>query len=404
MLWVGFYNFGDGPYIVACRPKVQRRGRKKVKVLEEEVEVYMQDKFVPLRRFLRNIFPTYHGLVGDEVMFQWWGATGQTFDWKRLPTELKDQIVQFCMHRSPPSRISSKSKGRRARDAPEVTRQFGQWASLLSVSHQVRAISLRLCFVGSSDMAFNNGLCIVAEDFYGFKSCIRRLSKHRQMTEPNGIPNDDKTWELAKTYKSFPKIYPHLSQYSTFCHGIRKMHLQFSFLDSLHFFKVTAGSFSQHWKSYHLDYEVFERLPYLNELVIKLPDATGRLDDDSRQPVQLFYGEPFNCPRILHRLIYEKAAETLAHIENVKMDGFIDDEEMVRFSKLLEHAKRGLKISTKELEELYMEDTGGVELEEILESDVVEMEDMDTKAREIIRDDFWPPKCRCEMLCKKIVT
>lgn len=402
MLWVGFYNFGDGPHITACRPKAQRCGRKNLKALEEEVEVYMkmEDKFVPLRRFLKHLFPKYDGLVGDQAMSRWWGTNGHAFDWKQLPTELKERIVQFCMHRSPPSRISNKSKGRKA--APEVTGQFSEWASLLRVSHQVRAICLRLCFVGSSGVAFSNGLCIVAKDLYSFQRCIRRLSKHFQMTEPNGAPNEDKIWELAKTYKLFPKIYPRLSRYATFCHGIRRMHLQFSFLDSLHFFKVTAGSFSQRWKSYHLDYQVFERLPHLNELIIKLPDATGRLEDNSKQPARLFYGEPFNCPRVLHRLIYENAAEALAHIENVKMEGFIDDEEMVKFFELLEHAKRGMKITTKELEELYMEDTGGVELENNVESDV-EKKDVDTKKRETVHDGFWPPKCRCEVLCRDVV-
>ncbi|KAL1796444.1 hypothetical protein ACET3X_004984 [Alternaria dauci] len=398
VLFVGFYSFGIGPVLAACRPKI----KKGVKVFREEVEVYTNGGFVSLEWFLSIEFPRRDEPVGDAVMFHWWNNNGQTFNWMRLPTELKEQIVQFCMHRSPPSSpISRRSRGRKVRGAPEVTGQFNKWTSLFSVSHQVRAICLRLCFVGSSDMAYSNGICIVAKDLYSFKSCIRRLGKHRQLIKPNGVPNDDKTWELSDLYKSFPRIYPHLNQYATFCHGIRKMYLGFSFLDSLHFFKVTAGSFSQHWESHRPDHEVLERLPYLNELFIRLPDVKGLLEDNPRQPVRLFYGEPFNCPRVLHRLIFERAAKALAPFD-VNMYGFIDDEEEIRFNELLVCAKEGLKITTKELEEIYRDDMGGVELEESVEPGI-EKENMVMEEREIIYDDFWPPKCRCEVLCRKVV-
>jgi hypothetical protein len=173
-------------------------------------------------------------------------------------------------------------------------------------------------------------------------------------------------------------------------------------MDSLQFFKVTAGSFSQYWKSYHLDYEVFERLPYLNELTIKLPDVKCFLEDNSKQPVRLFYGEPFNCPRILHRLIYERTAEVLAPFRDFKMHGFIDNEEEMRFFELLEHATRDLKMTTEELEELYREDMGGIALEQSVEPSV-EKRDREIEERAIIQDDFWPPKCRCEVLCRKVV-
>ncbi|KAG9189590.1 hypothetical protein G6011_06458 [Alternaria panax] len=405
VICVGFYNFGVSPVITACRPKIHKRERKMAKVHGEEVEVYIRDRFVSLRRFLSIEFPTWEVTVGDEVMFRWWSANGQTFNWKGLPTELKERIVQFCIHRSPPPIFLNKRKSterRKVADAPEVTDQFGKWISLLSVSHQVRAVSLRLCFAGSSDSKFNNGLCIVAKDFHNFDSCIRRLGRHRQMSEPNGVPTDDTTRKLAKTYKSFPKIYPRLDQYATFRHGIRKVHVQFAFMDSLHFFKVTTGSFSQHWKSYHLDYEVFERLPYLNELIIKLPDAKGSLEDSSEQPVRLFYGEPYSCPRILHRIIYERAAELLAHYKSVSMYGFIDEQEEFRFLGLREDAIKGLKMTTEELGELYMEDAGGVELEKSVDP-LVEKEDMGIEEREIVIDDFWPPKCRCEVLCRRTV-
>jgi hypothetical protein len=409
-LCVGFYNFSANPIIAACRPKTQFRGQSKEEVIKAQVQVWMGNKFVSLTRFLSMKFPTYDGPVSDDTMFQWWNANGKTSRWTKLSTEEKERIIQFCMHRSPPPpvlrnpRARTRARGRTVQGAPEVAGQLGEWASLLAVSHQVRAISLRLCFAGTSDMTFNNGLCIIVNDFFRFKNSIRRLGKHRQMIEANGIPTDDKTWELEKTYKAFPKIYPHLEQYATFQQGIRKIELQFSFMDAFYFFKITAGSFAQHWKAkpHYMDFEVFEQLPHLNELIIKLPDLYGHSEDAPRQPIRMFYGYPYNCPRTLHRLIYEKAAEVLAHYKNVKMCGFIDEEEEERFLKIREVAKKNLKITMEELEELYKDNKGGIELEESVVPGL-EKKEMDQEERFVVFDNFWPPKCRCETLCCEVL-
>ncbi|KAH6878100.1 hypothetical protein BKA58DRAFT_426969 [Alternaria rosae] len=401
VLCVGFYNFGTDPVFAICRPKIAKRGRNK-----GAVQVWMKNKFVPVMRFLEATFPTIDGPVADEIMFQWWNANGHTFNWTGLPTEVKERILQFCMHKSPPLPVQRKSRGRVRivkQGAPEVTGQLGKWASLLTVSHQVRAISLRLCFAGSSDLGFSNGLCIVAENLFSFKCSIRRLGKHRQLAEVNSLPTDDKARELEKTYKSFPRIYPHLDRYATFYHGIRKIYLQFSFIDGLYFFKVTAGSFAQHLKPHQLSYEVFQTLPHLNELIFKLPDATGYLEDNLRhQPVSIFYGEPFDCIRTLHRLVYESAAKVLAPYRAVKFHGFMDEEEEVRFLSLRDCARKELKITTEELGQLYKEDMGGVELEETVLPGL-EKKEKDDEVREVIYDDFWPPKCRCEILCREVL-
>ncbi|KAI4653531.1 hypothetical protein J4E93_001297 [Alternaria ventricosa] len=403
---VGFYNFGTDPVFAVCRPKVAKRGRNKGKVVKGAVQVWMRTKFVPVGRFFEAEFSPLNGPVADEIMFQWWNANGRTFNWTGLPTEVKERVLMFCLHQSPPLPIQKKSRGRIrqvTQGAPEVIGQLGKWASLLTVSHQVRAISLRLCFAGNSDLEFGDGLCIVAESVLSFQRSIRRLDKHRQLTAVNSLPSDEKARELETLYKAFPKLYPHLDRFATFSHGIRKIYLQLSFIDALCFFKVTAGSFAQHWMPHKPNFEVLEKLPHLNELIFQLPDATGYLEDDLRKlPVSIFYGEPFNCPRTLHRLIYESAAEVLAPYKVVKLHGFMDEEEEIRFLSLRDFAKKDLKITTEELQELYEEDEGGIELEKNVIPGVKKEETYGEK-QEIVPDEFWPPKCRCETPCREVL-
>ena len=406
MLYVGFYNFGTNPVFAVCRPKIAKRRRDKGKIIKGAAQVWIRNKFVPVARFFDAEFPPIDGPVSDEIMFQWWHANGHSFNWTGLPTEVKERILMFCMHQSPPLPIQKKHRGRVRhvkQGAPEVVGQLGKWASLLTVSHQVRAISLRLCFAGSSDLEFNNGLCIVAESRFSFERSMRRLDKHRQLTGTNSLPSDDKARALETLYKAFPKIYPHLDRFATFTHGIRKIYLELSFIHALCFFKVTAGSFAQHLRPHDLSYEVFEKLPHLNEVIFKLPDASGYLEDNLRErPVSIFYGEPFNCPRTLHRLIYERAAEVLAPYDVVKFHGFMDEDEQIRFLKFRDAAKKELKITTEELGQLYKEDYGGVELEETVVPGL-EKKEMYEKVREVIMDDFWPPKCRCEKSCREVL-
>ncbi|EUC34740.1 hypothetical protein COCCADRAFT_3941 [Bipolaris zeicola 26-R-13] len=399
-LWVGFYNFGDRPVFTACRLKSwYRKGTRRV---TDEVEVYMKKigRYIPLESFLEKTFPTFSEIpVGDQVMFQWWKTNGETFNWSGLPTELKERIICFCMHQSHPRALSR----RPIKGAPEVTAQFGAWTPLLGVSHQVRAICLRLCFVGSSDLQYGKGLCIDVKGHRAFKDCMRRLGKCFQMLEPGHLPSTDKTWQLAETYNHYPRIYPHLSRYATLRHAIRKINLQLSFLDSMHFFKVTIGSFAQYFQQFRLDYGIFGLLPCLNEIRIQLPNARGYLADGPRQQgPRLFYGDPFNCPRILHRIVYEKAAEALATYENVTVYGFMDEVEKESFCKLRDEERKKMRFTVEELEELYREDGGGVELEQSIIPGVQE-EEAEELEWSIIQDAFWPPKCRCKVRCRKVL-
>ncbi|KAJ6196696.1 hypothetical protein J3E72DRAFT_395536 [Bipolaris maydis] len=395
-LWVGFYNFSNRPIFATCR--LQRRKRKSGRRFTDEIEVYTKKigRYIPLEEFLEKMFPTFSQIpVGNDAMFQWWKTNGGTFNWTGLPTELKERIIYFCMHQSQPRALYRRA----IRGAPEVTSQFGKWSAMLGVSRQVRAICLRICFVGSSDLQYGKGLCIDVKGHRAFKDCMRRLGKCFQMLEPGHLPTTDETWTLAETYNHYPRIYPHLSRYATLRHAIRKINLQLSFLDSMHFFKVTTGSFAQYFQSFRLDYGIFGQMPCLNEIRIQLPDARGYLvDGPHQQGPQLFYGEPFNCPRILHRLIYERAADVLATYENVNMYGFMDEMEKEGFYELRSESRKKMKFTAKELEELYREDGGGIELEKSIIPGIHEEPEWP-----MIQDAFWPPKCRCKLRCRKVL-
>jgi hypothetical protein len=419
---VGFYNFGhEEPFLRICRPSSKRPSRKSKRVLTHDIEVFDDESFISLSTFLGIHFPTLNVPVGEGTMYRWWRENGKTFNWTGLPTELKERIILSCMHNTPVHRICSRRKkhsGRKQHTPFEITNQLGDWLSLLHVSHQVRALTLRLCFVGSGDLAYGKGLCINATTHFELKNCIRRLSKHYQMLLPNSVPVDEATHALAKTYKNYPKLYPHLNQYATMRHGIRKIHMHMDFLPSMHFFKVTAGGFHHFWQDYHTNYHVLEQLPHLNELIIRLSNPQIRMENQISDADPPIWYEDFECPRFLHRLIYEKAAEVLARYENVTVYGFIDDVEMLRFGALRKAAVKALQFTSAELEELYAEDGGGIQLEEsevpgsygekdkeISPLKYVEdgLEDVQPLDEEEVPSSFWPPKCRCDVLCRKLV-
>ncbi|CAO2657289.1 Nn.00g034150.m01.CDS01 [Neocucurbitaria sp. VM-36] len=408
-----FHDFNNRKLYRICRLKSRKSSHKIPEVPAGNIQVREYDRNVSLNDFLNARFPTWPEAVKAETLHAWWNENGKTFEWTMLPTELKERIIQFCMHRSQDRNYghrvsySPDQRARRRKVPHEVTNILRGWLSLLHVSHQVRAITLRLCSVGSSDVALSEGLTVVASSNFEFKDRIRCLRYHYQLVEPNGIPVDEKTSALADTYKRFPKIFPELKQYATLWHGIRRVSLQMGFLDYFNFFKVTVGGFERFWRPNHVDYELFEQLPHLNELIINLPDITGRLEDKPAQPSPPLFYEDFVCPRILHQFIYEQAAEVLAPYQNVKMYGFIDESEALRFRALRENTRRNLKFTTKELDELYAEGGGGVELEESVKPGVktreTEDKSMHTQLPIEYQRDFWPPKCDCAVRCRKLL-
>jgi hypothetical protein len=133
------------------------------------------------------------------------------------------------------------------------------------------------------------------------------------------------------------------------------------FLDYMNFFKVTSGGFERYQNHNLMTYEIFEQLPRLNEIILRLPLRPGRgWRDDPRRfgPLLFHFVDP--CPRQLHRVIYERAAEVLEPYKSVRVLNFVDENEESRFDSLHQAA------------------TG--------ESAEVE-------------DGFFPPECRCSIAC-----
>ncbi|KAF2856759.1 hypothetical protein T440DRAFT_494558 [Plenodomus tracheiphilus IPT5] len=419
-IFVGFHNFGRAPILRMCGPESRKSSRKGLRITTDNILVYGDRKPVSLEDFLELEFPLYGVPVGSDVMFGWWRDNDKEFNWAALPTELKEHIIRHCLHDTPllattliglsPNQSTRKSKrvSRVQRRGPhEITDKFDNTSSLLRVSHQVRAIALRICLKGSIGDSWCEGLCISVASCASLKDCIRRLGKFHQMLHADGVPVDDKTKALATLYKQYPRIYPHLDQYATFAHGIRKIHLCMDYRSYLRFFKVTAGGFEKYWSHYNTGYEMFEQLPQLSEIVIELPDLRGRMSDPlPRMMPPLFY-RGFECPRILHRLIYEQAAKVLALYPNVKAHGFIDELEEQHFYKLRSVAIKELKFAPAELADLYKDDGGGIELDEVvylgLPSLDPEEELVESQPNATNLDGFWPPKCRCAVLCMDVL-
>lgn len=353
--------------------------------------------------------------VGDaDHMAQSNELTDKKLQWVKLPTELKERIIELCMHQPHGPSVYRGALARyRRRYNPdykngyigpsEIVDQLGDWYQLLYVSHQVRAITLRLCLTGGSRLTRSEGLCVVASSCRTFSQRYNRLGEYYQMVEPNSVPTDRKEEALSKCYRRFPRIYPKLARFATFRHGIQKISLGMDFLSAMNFFMVEAGGFQRFQKSRHLTYHIFERLPHLNEVVIRLPmrPRRGWKDDPMGGSVQLFHDDS-PCPRILHRVIYERVAQVLAPY-NLKMRNFIDREEGSRCFNMWQEAVKAVKFSNAELEELYTDDGGGVELPEEMDR-VSEQSGSDREEKRVEysgdpQEEFFPPLCLCNEPC-----
>lgn len=403
-----------------CRPKSQKRACMDVST--PAVEVLENNKWISLDDFLGKQFPILPGKIPYYILQAWWEANGKTFNWKALPTELKEHVLQFCLH-EPLDQEAYDAKMQRslARRRPgfgssrepgvyEIVEKLREWSALLRVSHQVRAITLRLCFAGSHDLAMNQ-FCIFPQTFSQLYDTICRLGQHYQMVEQDSLPVDKHTQTLADCYRQYPRIYPQLKQYATFRHGIHKISIKMDFLSYMHFFRVTAGGFERYHKPGSMTYTVLERLPNLKYIAIRLPGRPRRgfHDFPSRRGPRLFH-EDAPCPRLLHRIIYEQAAVVLAHYPSVRIKAYIDEEEKDRFYEIQERAIAQLKFTATELEELYAECGGGVQLEEWVQPGnglppVGDTESDDGLMRPIRQeaDAFFPPKCLCTKRCTVII-
>ena len=409
-----FHDFSQRELYRTCRLMRNRKSSRTQNVSPDSIQVRDPNGWTVLANFLEERFPVLDQAVQPWIMYAWWNENGKVFHWTKLPTELKERIVQFCLHRSHEAGYGNltphlHAMKRRKRHGPhEVIDQLGAWSALLGVSRQVRAITLRLCFMGSRGLEFDKGLCLIARSYFEFSDALRRLGKYYQIMEPASVPTDEREVALAKMYRCFPRIFLELNRFATFRHGVRRINLQMDFLSYLHFFRVTVGGFERYWRPYYKDYEVFQQLPHLSELIIVLPDAAGRLEDRATQPgPPLFFDLDFACPRILHRLIYEQAAKILAVYDHLQVQGFIDDHEQHRFLRLRRKARMALKFRQKDLDELYTDDGGGVALEEITVpgswNGEPEKTWVDQEAMDQAEEEFWPPKCRCSVRCRLVI-
>lgn len=207
-LIVGFYNFGASPVYLKCRPKPGTRQEDAVSA--ENLQVKWQFRDTPLDKFLGAKFPPPDLPVGASDVFEWWGANGKTFDWNSLPTELRIQILAQCKGESRSSWRPRRYQKQVSKGAPEVRGQFGPWFALLSVSKNVRQLSLGTCFGPKTR------LHLEFRNLDETSRTVQRLDKHKLMSEADSIPIDTRTKKLAYLYTMQPKRYLHLSYYSTF--------------------------------------------------------------------------------------------------------------------------------------------------------------------------------------------
>ncbi|KAL5117744.1 hypothetical protein ACEQ8H_004354 [Pleosporales sp. CAS-2024a] len=402
---------------------------KKIKTNKVQVADKLTGMFLPLMGFLEKTFPCFPAEVGTRELQAWWNANGKWFNWTSLPTELKERVIECCLHQTLQSgdykqmlsRLKDRYRprgGRREFGIYEIVDQLTDWASLLGVSHQVRSITVRLCLAGKSGMTYQGGFTITASSCCSLDSALTRLSRYYQMTAPNSLPVDDTTQILADTYRQYPRIYPHLDRYATFRHGLRNMSLSMDFIGYMHFFKVTLGSFKHHLVAHTLSYTVLEQLPHLQHIAIKLPlkPHRGWSDASSYQPAPLLFHPDYPCPRLLHRVIYERIAATLTLYPSVHVHGFIDDAERAHYHNLRTTAMHHRKWTPDTLADLYQDCGGGIQLKHpiihpassswlLLDND----DDQSPAAQQHVapraddeEDGFFPPKCRCLLQCYKI--
>ncbi|KAF2254677.1 hypothetical protein BU26DRAFT_475060 [Trematosphaeria pertusa] len=396
---VVFSSYGK-EFTRSCRPSF-RKGRFVNKVLVREGR-----NWISINKSLSLHFPVSDSIATHGTLARYWDSNGKAFNWNGLPTELKENVIQVCIHRAPHFAdyfhgIPRQRSPRHCKRLPcELITRLGGFEALLSVSTQVRTITLRLCFNGS--LYFDKGFCVTSFAYTEFQARMKRLAKHYQLTEPNGMPVDQRTYVLANRYKKFPKFYPELSRYATFRHGIRKLCLSFDIVSSMHFFKVSAGSFDRYWHRNYINCEVFDQLPHLNAVVVFLPNRQKEWRDIAGQLAPTLFHQDWPCPRILIRLIYERVAEVLAPYEDAAVKHFLDEEEEQRYQNLRQAAVLALKFTESELRELYADCGGGIELDEEWEVGT-ETSGSRTLCEEpecADKDEgFFPPRCECAFPC-----
>lgn len=411
-----------GAYVEGCtsvRAKVQVRLSEHRSKSRPQITVRQIKRKYTLKRFLNYAFPIFDMPVDKDTHWRWWLSNRKTFNWTGLPTELKECIVEHCMHR-PCSQLGAYEEklikfnrryrpySKSGKPVPfEIVQQLGDWYNLLYVSFQVREITLRLCMTGSTKTIHSPGLCIFANSYNDFLESFMRLGNHYQLVRPHSFPKTGHDKQLAKCYRDFPKANPELSHFATLRHGIRKIRLTMDFMSSMRFFDVQAHDFPRYpGRRAKVTYNAFNCLPHLNEIVFILPrrPCEGWRDSPYGGGPTLFHHER-PCPRALHRVIYERVAEVLALHKKVTVLSFVDEEEKDRFNDMRTEAVNALGWTEADLNELYADDGGGIDLPEdtgrASASAVVQQRVRDGEHYDMvgIRGGFFPPECSCEEPC-----
>ena len=128
-----------------------RNGRPSSAVFTRE-----RGRWISLADMLAIHFPMTEANTSNQTLQDYWDHNGNRFPWERLPTELKEHVIRFCLLEAAPYRdkciyVAGDLQGAKRRcrtGAHELNSRFGDWNSLLRVSIQVRAIALRLCLSG----------------------------------------------------------------------------------------------------------------------------------------------------------------------------------------------------------------------------------------------------------------
>ncbi|KAF2109191.1 hypothetical protein BDV96DRAFT_478125, partial [Lophiotrema nucula] len=320
-------------------------------------------KWIPVNTSLSKHFSPDDAIVSLDTLRGWWDINGKTFNWMGLPTELKEHVLQFCIWQPLDFKDVVKHTVERRQRPYEILDIFGSWRSLLGVSQQIRTLSLRL--VLNSNMHCPGGFGLSCNTHGQFRSMVKRLSKHYQIVKPDAqtslLTTSPRMHRQAYRYLRFPKLHPELDQFATFAHGIRKLSLGLRLLECFYFFKVTVGGIDQRRPPSYMTCDIFEQLPNLNGLFIKLPHDWREFLVDGPFPI---YHERYPCPRTLIRWIYERIAEVVAPYKKVNVHPFVDDAEEQTFWNLREACQLSWNISKQELAELYEDCDGGISLDD----------------------------------------
>ncbi|KAF3050752.1 hypothetical protein E8E11_009162 [Didymella keratinophila] len=203
-------NTIEGPITVLAQCQLHRSGRRTRKKRWACLAVSHSGISEALETFLAATFPVIDGPLRHDTLSLWWLVNEKSFNWTALPIELKERIIQHCMHQPSTYGVYSERLARfHRRHKPdhdirrpgpfELIEQLGDWLPLLSVSHQVRAVTLRLCISGGGTLPYPEGLCIPASSYRDLRERICRLRDHYQTTTANCVPVSPAEQSLSKT-------------------------------------------------------------------------------------------------------------------------------------------------------------------------------------------------------------